>query len=77
MRLRVDAGHTVGRKDLRTVQRQTIFLDGAFAGAPFHDGERRIYSLDHHEGCIRSITLSTCEQAAVVLVLGLPVNEGT
>lgn len=76
VRLRVAAGLTFTRKDLRAVDAQTVFLDGAFSGPPFHDGERRIYSLDHHDGCIRSITLSTCEQAAVALVLGMPVNEG-
>jgi len=76
MRIRVAAGQTTVKSGLRSVQPQTIFLDGAYAGPPFHDGERRIYSLDHHEGCIRSITLATCEQAAVALVLGLPVNEG-
>lgn len=40
----------------------TIYLDGAYKG-PFFDSKRKIYSLDHHENCIRQITKSTCEQA--------------
>ncbi len=77
VRLRIAPGMSVNRSGLKRYGRQTIFLDGAFSGPPFHDNVNRQYSLDHHEGCIRHITLSTCEQAAVVLKTGLPINEGT
>jgi hypothetical protein len=40
------------------------------------DNERRHYALDHHAGCVRPFTLATCEQAAVVVMMGLPLNEG-
>jgi hypothetical protein len=74
--LRVEPGLAVTKRGLRRFGRQIIFLDGAFSGAPFHDNERRQYSLDHHDGCVRIVTLSTCEQAAVVLITGLPINDG-
>jgi hypothetical protein len=53
----------------------TIFLDGAAQGEPFLDHERQVYNLDHHEGCIRAFTLSTCEQAIVILLKGLDLKN--
>ena len=53
----------------------TIFLDGAARCEPFMDHERQIYNLDHHEGCVRSFTLSTCEQALVLSLKGLDLRE--
>ncbi len=38
-----------------------IYLDGAARG-PYYDKKRGIFSLDHHEECIRAITDSTCVQ---------------
>ncbi len=76
MRLRVEPGLTISRRGLRRFARQTLFLDGTFSGSPFQDNDRRQYSLDHHAGCVRSVTLATCEQAAVVLATGLPINDG-
>lgn len=49
----------------------TIFLDGVAQCEPFMDHERRIYNMDHHEGCVRAFTLSTCEQALVMCLKGL------
>ena len=40
---------------------QTVYLDGAARG-PLYDKQRGIYSLDHHEDCIRQITDPTCVQ---------------
>lgn len=74
--LRIEPGIAVNSSGLKRFGEQTIFLDGAFAGPPFHDNQKRQYSLDHHDGCVRPVTLSTCEQAAVVLITGLPINEG-
>jgi len=34
----------------------TIFLDGAAQAEPFLDLERRVYNLDHHQGCVRRFT---------------------
>ncbi len=53
-----------------------LFLDGAYAGPPFIDNVRRHYALDHHSGVVRPFTLATCEQAAVLVALGLPLDEG-
>lgn len=76
LRLFVTFGLTVTRNELRNYPRQTIFLDGCFSGAPFHDNKNRYYSLDHHSECLRSMTLATCEQAVVMLLSGLPLGEG-
>ncbi len=69
--LSVDAG---GRKRFGE---QAIFLDGVYTGAPFCDNEARQYSLDHHADCVRTFTLATCEQAAVMLLQGLPLSTGS
>jgi len=74
--LRIEPGLTVVARGRRDYPPRTIFLDGVFAGAPFFDNEQQQYSLDHHAGCLRSATLATCEQAAVMLVQGLPLVSG-
>ena len=74
--LRVERGLTVNEQGRKQYPEQTIFLDGVFAGAPFYDNAARQYSLDHHTGCVRAYTLATCEQAAVMLLQGLPLDEG-
>lgn len=53
----------------------TIFLDGAAQSEPFLDLERRVYNLDHHEGCERRFTMSACEQAMVLVLRGLDLRE--
>jgi hypothetical protein len=69
-------GRTLSPRALRRLPRGTILLDGAFGGPPFYDNRRRRYSLDHHAGCVRSFTLASCEQAAVVLYQGMPLADG-
>jgi hypothetical protein len=76
VRLRVQRGVTVTKHGLKRFPRQSIFLDGAFSGAPFLDNARRQYSLDHHAGCVRSFTLASCEQAATMVFHGIPLHEG-
>ncbi len=76
IRLRVERGLTVDARHRKNYDAQTIFLDGVYAGAPFLDNEARHYSLDHHAGCVRAFTLSTCEQAVVMLLQGLPLSSG-
>jgi hypothetical protein len=53
----------------------TIYLDGAAQGKPFLNHEQHIYNLDHHEGCVRPFTLSTCEQALVIVMKGLDLRN--
>jgi hypothetical protein len=74
--LRLERGVAVTARGRRKYPRQTIFLDGAFSGAPFLDNKRRHYSLDHHSGCVRAFTLATCEQAAAMVFHGMPLGEG-
>ncbi len=54
----------------------SLALDGAVQG-PTHDPATRRFSLDHHGGCLRSVTLATCQQTLTLLDLGLVVDEGT
>lgn len=74
--LHVERGLTVEEHEREKYPRQSIFLDGVFAGPAFLDNERRQYSLDHHAGCVRAFTLATCEQATVMLMAGIPLSEG-
>ncbi|MBK6847875.1 MAG: hypothetical protein IPG96_10155 [Proteobacteria bacterium] len=76
LRLRVELGLTITPEQRRHYPPQTIFLDGAYGGPPFLDNTQRQYSFDHHAGCVRAFTLATCEQAAVMLLKGLPLFEG-
>lgn len=76
LRLHVEPGLTVDAAGRRSFPSQTIFLDGVYTEAPFLDNKRRQYSLDHHSGVVRALTLATCEQAAVMLLSGLPLDEG-
>ena len=73
----VDRGLSVTARGRKRFGPQTIFLDGVYAGAPFCDNEARQYSLDHHAECVRAFTLATCEQAAVMLLQGLPLSAGS
>ena len=76
IRLHVDPTRTIADADRKRCPRQSIFLDGACAGPPFLDNEARQYSFDHHEGCVRAFTVSTCEQAAIMVLEGLPLDQG-
>jgi hypothetical protein len=50
--------------------RRSIALDGAVRG-PVIDHARQVYSFDHHDHCIRHVTLSSCEQVRDALLVGL------
>ena len=76
IRLHVVHGLSVGEAARKRYPEQTIFLDGVYTGPPFYDNKARHYSLDHHTGCVRAFTLATCEQAAVMVLQGLPLGEG-
>jgi hypothetical protein len=75
VKLFVDRELAVTAATRRRYPRQAIFLDGVYTEAPFLDNEARQYSLDHHSGCVRGFTLATCEQAVVMLLQGLPLDE--
>jgi membrane protease YdiL (CAAX protease family) len=69
--IRIDSTMSVSGAAARKYPKGTIFLDGSAKGEPFMDSARGVYNLDHHEGCVRSFTLSTCEQAMIVIRKGL------
>ncbi len=69
--VRIQRGHTVSASAARRAAEGTIFLDGVAQAEPFLDVERRVYNLDHHEGCVRVFTLAACEQAMVLVLKGL------
>ena len=73
--IRVDRDLSLTAGAARKADEGTIFLDGVAQSEPFMDLERRVYNLDHHEGCLRNFTLSTCEQALVLVARGLDLRE--
>lgn len=66
-RVVIRRGETV---PFESLPRGSIALDGYVQG-PYIDAERRGYSFDHHAGCIRHATLSTCEMALDAVRVGL------
>lgn len=46
-----------------------VALDGAVQG-PLMGDEKDRWSFDHHDGCVRLITASTCEQVRTAICLG-------
>ncbi len=75
MAVRVERGVTVPAGAARKAPPGTIYLDGAAEGGPFFDVEKGLFNLDHHEGCVRSFTLATCEQAMVVVRKGVDLQR--
>lgn len=71
----IERGQVTSNSAARRAGPGTIFLDGAAQGSPFLEHEKLIYNLDHHEGVIRAFTLSTCEQAMVILMKGLDLRK--
>jgi membrane protease YdiL (CAAX protease family) len=71
----VKAGLTVSASAARKAPSGTIYLDGVAQVEPFLDHERKVYNLDHHEGCVRTFTLATCEQALIMCVKGLDLRD--
>ncbi len=76
IRMIIKRGFTVTSSQLKKFKDRTIFIDGVFKGPPFVNNERQQYSLDHHEGVIRNFTLSSCEQALIMIMKGLTLDEG-
>jgi hypothetical protein len=66
-RIVIERGRTIPFDELPA---RTIALDGYVQG-PHVDPERERYSFDHHAGCIRHATLSSCEMALDAVRVGL------
>jgi hypothetical protein len=75
IQVRIKAGWSISASAARKSPPGTIFLDGVAQCEPFLDHEKQIYNLDHHEGCVRAFTLATCEQALVMLMKGLNLQD--
>ena len=73
--VRLEPGLAVSASAARKYPRGTIFLDGAAQAEPFLDSAKGVYNLDHHEGCVRAFTLATCEQAMVLILKGLDLDD--
>lgn len=66
-RVHLDRGATISFADLPA---HSVALDGYVQG-PEIDAARRRFSFDHHAGCVRHATLSTCEMTLDALRVGL------
>ena len=71
----IHRGKTVSAADSYKAKNGTVFLDGASAAPPFLNNQNRVYNLDHHEQCVRPFTLSTCEQALLLILKGMSFKE--
>ena len=76
VRVCIDPKKSFSEADARALGDRNIFLDGAGDFAPKLDNKARLYNLDHHQGCIRPFTLAACEQALIVVMNGLELDEG-
>jgi membrane protease YdiL (CAAX protease family) len=76
IRVRMSREHTFSEAEARELGERVILLDGAGSFAPLLDNKRRLYNLDHHQGCERTFTLATCEQALLLVRSGLDLSEG-
>ena len=75
LQVTIKAGLTVTASAVRKAPPGTIYLDGVAQTEPFLDHDKKVYNLDHHEGCIRTFTLATCEQALIMCVKGLDLRD--
>jgi hypothetical protein len=71
VRVKVDPSLSVPAAAARQYAEGSIFLDGVAQAEPFVDAKRCVLNLDHHLGCVRRFTLSTCEQALIMVRKGL------
>lgn len=76
LRAIIDPGMSVSRSGAASLGERVILLDGAGSFGPLIDNDAKLYNLDHHAGCERLFTLSTCEQALLLVCSGLDLSEG-
>jgi hypothetical protein len=72
----IDPQMSVSRSAAASLGDRVILLDGAGSFGPLIDNDEKLYNLDHHAGCERLFTLSTCEQALLLVHSGLDLSEG-
>jgi len=71
----ISAGLSISAAAVRKSPPGSIYLDGVAQSEPFLDHEKKIYNFDHHEGCVRSFTFSTCEQVLIMILKGLDLRD--
>ena len=76
MTVRIDRRYAFSEAEARKLPARSILLDGAGAFAPLVDDGALLFNLDHHQGCSRAFTLSTCEQALILVFKGLDLDQG-
>jgi hypothetical protein len=76
LRAIIDPQMSVSRSGAASLGSRVILLDGAGSFGPLIDNDEKLYNLDHHAGCERLFTLSTCEQALLLVHSGLDLSEG-
>lgn len=76
MRVSIHVANSFSESEAREFGERVILLDGAGRFGPLLDNKTRLYNLDHHEGCERTFTLATCEQALLLVHSGLDLGEG-
>lgn len=74
--VRLDRNFAFSEAEARKLGERTILLDGAGAFGPLVDDNSHLYNLDHHQGCLRTFTLATCEQALLLVHKGLELDKG-
>jgi hypothetical protein len=76
VQVRVRREYAFSETEARALGGHVILLDGAGSFGPLIDNKRRLYNLDHHQGCERTFTLATCEQALLLVYGGFDLSEG-
>jgi hypothetical protein len=76
LRVILDPAMAASKSDAAALGDRVILLDGAGTFGPLLDNDRKLYNLDHHQGCERLFTLATCEQALLLVHSGLDLSEG-
>ena len=72
----IERDHHYSEAEARRMGERVVFLDGAGQFGPVIDNSRRFYNLDHHQDCLRTFTLATCQQALIVVKKGLELDRG-
>ncbi|MCP3956258.1 MAG: hypothetical protein GY719_00210 [bacterium] len=72
----INQRHQFSEAEARRLGERVVFLDGAGQFGPVIDNKQQLYNLDHHQDCLRAFTLATCEQALIMVLKGLDLDQG-
>ena len=74
--VQIRRGLAYSEAEARKLGERVVLLDGAGQFGPVVDDNAHLYNLDHHDDCLRSFTLATCEQALILVLKGLQLDKG-